>query len=357
MPFIESVSWRQGSELPGLELPGTPVDADFTPGEKSKDPTMRKILLIKTSSLGDVVHNLPVVTDIRRNFPNAVIDWVVEEAYLPLVQLHPGVHEAIPVAIRRWRRRPLKFATWTEMRKLRQTFRHDPYELVIDTQGLIKSALLAAAAQGRRHGFDAASAREPIAARFYDVCHHVARSQHAVVRNRELAARALGYRNGDTVDFGLRSGASPRDKASDCRIVLLHSTSRADKHWPEERWLELGNLIESAGGSVVLPWGSSSERLRSERIASSLRHAQIPGALSIQAVAALLAQCSGVAGLDTGLTHLAAAFGTPVAAIYCATDPGLTGVYGSSRAQNLGGPDHAPQAHQVFEMLQTCGAL
>ena len=318
---------------------------------------MRKILLIKTSSLGDVVHNFPAVSDIRRNFPDALIDWVVEEAYLPLVQLHPGVRRGIPVAIRRWRRRPLKVATWTEMRKLRQTFKHHYYDAVIDTQGLIKSALLAAAAQGRRHGFDASSAREPIAARFYDVCHHVARDQHAVFRNRDLVARALGYRTSEAVNYGLRSAESYTRVARESRIVLLHSTSRADKHWPEDQWTELGKLLEAAGAGVVLPWGSNSERLRSERIASSLRHAQIPEALSMPAVATLLEQCSGVAGLDTGLTHLAAALGTPVAAIYCATDPGLTGVYGAARAQNIGGPGQAPQARQVFEALQICGAM
>ena len=318
---------------------------------------MRKILLIKTSSLGDVVHNFPAVSDIRRNFPDAVIDWVVEEAYLPLVELHPGVRRGIPVAIRRWRRRPLKFATWTELGELRQTFKHDHYDAVIDTQGLIKSALLAAAAQGRRHGFDASSAREPIAARFYDVCHHVARGQHAVVRNCDLVARALGYRSGEAIEYGLRRGDSRRCESRACRIVLLHSTSRADKHWPEDQWTALGKLIEATGAHVVLPWGSSHERLRSERIASSLQHAQIPGALSMQAVASLLEQCRGVAGLDTGLTHLAAALGTPVAAIYCATDPGLTGVYGATQARNLGGPGRAPQARQVFEALQTCGAM
>lgn len=318
---------------------------------------MRKILLIKTSSLGDVVHNFPAVSDIRRNFPDAVIDWVVEEAYLPLVALHPGVRRGIPVAIRRWRRRALRLSTWTEMDKLRQKLRHDQYDTVIDTQGLIKSALLAAAAQGRRHGFDASSAREPLAARFYDVCHHVARAQHAVERNRDLSARALGYRSGGAIEYGLRGGTSQLRKTGECRIVLLHSTSRADKHWPEDQWTALGKLIEAAGAGVVLPWGSMNERLRSERVASSLQHAQIPGALSMQAVAALLEQCHGVAGLDTGLTHLAAALGRPVAAIYCATDPGLTGVYGASRARNLGAPGRAPQARQVFEALQTCGAM
>ncbi len=318
---------------------------------------MRKILLIKTSSLGDVVHNFPAVSEIRRHFPDAVIDWVVEEAYLPLVELHPGVRRGIPVAIRRWRRRPLKLATWTEMSGLRQLFKHEHYDTVIDTQGLIKSALLAAAAQGRRHGFDAASARESIAARFYDVCHHVARGQHAVIRNRDLSARALGYRNGETIDYGLRARKPLQNQNRDCRIVLLHSTSRTDKHWPESQWVDLGQQLEAAGARIILPWGTLGERQRSERIASALRDAQVPETLSLQAAAELLEGCSGVAGVDTGLTHLAAALGTPVAAIFCATDPRLTGIYGAQCTRNLGGPGRSPQSREVFAALQACGAM
>lgn len=318
---------------------------------------MRKILFVKTSSLGDVVHNFPAVSDIRRKYPDALIDWAVEEAYLPLVQLHPEVRRAIPVAIRRWRRRPLNLATWQEIGKLRQMFKHDQYDAVIDTQGLIKSALVATVAHGRRHGFDASSAREPMAARFYDVRHHIERALHAVARNRDLTGRALGYRIDEAVDYGLQSGGSVFTMDSDHRMVLLHSTSRADKHWPEEHWIELGRLLEAGGARIILPWGSAIERLRSERIASSLQHAHIPLALSLQAVATLLGQCAGVVGLDTGLTHLAAALGTPVAAIFCATDPALTGVYGAIRARNLGGPGRSPSVREVFDALQACGAM
>ncbi|MSQ53560.1 MAG: lipopolysaccharide heptosyltransferase I [Betaproteobacteria bacterium] len=318
---------------------------------------MRKILIIKTSSLGDVVHNFPVISDIRQYHPNASIDWLVEEAYLPLVSLHPGVRHAIPVALRRWRGRPLKKETWTEVGALRRWFKNEHYDTVIDTQGLLKSALLASAANGRRHGFDAASARERIASRFYDVRHHVARAQHAVVRNRELAAHALGYRIGEAVNYGMTGGASGERQNAGRAIVLLHSTSRAEKHWAEEHWIKLGQLIEAAGAEVLLPWGNAAERSRSERIATCLERASIPGALSMQAAANLLARCDGVAGLDTGLTHLAAALDTPVVAIYCATDPGLTGVYGARRAVNLGGLDRAPRATQVFEALLLCGAM
>src|SRR3990172_10587674 len=151
---------------------------------------MNKILIVKISSLGDIVHNLPAVSDVRRQFPHVSIDWVVEEAYAPLVRLHPAVHRAIPVAIRRWRRRLVTPVTWREIGQTWRALRSERYDAVVDTQGLVKSALLTAVASGRRHGFDAASAREPIAARFYDVVHPVARSEHAVVRNRTLMAAA-----------------------------------------------------------------------------------------------------------------------------------------------------------------------
>src|SRR2546422_6848893 len=151
---------------------------------------MKRILIVKTSSLGDVVHNLPVASDIRRHFPDAGIDWVVEEPYAPLVGLHSAVRRVIPVALRRWRRRPLGRSTWREIGEFRQLFRTVRYDAIIATQGLLKSALIARAAKGRHHGFDAGTAREPLAARFYDVTHHVPLSQHAVPRNRAQIGRA-----------------------------------------------------------------------------------------------------------------------------------------------------------------------
>lgn len=309
---------------------------------------MLKVLLVKTSSLGDVVHNLPVVTDIRARFPDACIDWAVEEAYAPLVRLHPAIRRVIPVAIRRWRSRPLGPSTWSELGALRGLFRAEGYDAIVDTQGLIKSALLARVARGRHHGFDAKSAREPLASRFYDVRHHVARDQHAVQRNRALVASALGYRADGPVLWGI----APGEPAPEAYAVLLHSTSRADKHWPEDRWVAFARDMENSGLRCVLPWGSEEERSRSARIASSLSNAQVPERMPLARMAALLGAATAVAGVDTGLTHLAAALGVPVAAIYCSTDPALTGVYGARRARNLGGPGFVPEVAQVSAALR-----
>jgi heptosyltransferase I len=315
---------------------------------------MPNILLIKTSSLGDVVHNLPVVSDIRARFPRASIDWVVEEAYRDIVGMHPGVRRAIPVALRRWRSNILAPAHWREFGHFRRALSGKRYDCVIDTQGLIKSALLAKAAIGIHHGYVSASAREPLAAKFYDVCHVVPRDLHAVTRNRRLAALALGYPMPATLDYGITvpAGAKPIEPPPYC--VLLHSSSRADKLWPEAAWERLGSELAGQGLACVLPWGDAAEHARSKRMARTLATATVPPALDILQVAGLLAGAMAVIGVDTGMTHLAAALGRPVVALYCGTRPGLTGVYASHGgcARNLGGPGMVPEVAEVLAALR-----
>ena len=318
---------------------------------------MKRILIVKTSSLGDVVHNLPVASDIRRNFPDARIDWVVEEPYAPLVRLHSAVRRAIPVAFRRWRQRLLGTLTWREIGEFRRLLRTERYDAIIDTQGLLKSALIARAAKGRLHGFDAGTAREPFAARFYDVKHHVARSQHAVSRNRALGAAALGYRVEDPIDYGIAIPESVTPPVQPY-AVLLHGSSRRDKLWAEAAWTQLGRALAARGLACVLPWGSDEERNRSERIAQGLdRRAEVPSLEPLDRLAAMLGKAVAVVGVDTGLTHLAAALGRPVAAIYCGTDPSLTGVYGAPRAKNLGGPGASPTPEEALQALEAVGAF
>ena len=315
---------------------------------------MPNILLIKTSSLGDVVHNLPLVSDVRARFPGARIDWVVEEAYRDIAGMHPGVHRVIPVALRRWRGNPFKGAHWREFGQFRRALAGMRYDCIIDTQGLIKSALLAQAASGTRHGYAGVSAREPLAAKFYDVTHVVPRDLHAVVRNRRLAALALGYELPAALDYGI--AAPPSDAGSMAPrpyCVLLHATSRADKLWPEPAWERLGAELARQGRASILPWGDAAERARSERIARALPSAVVPPAQGIPGMAGLLAGAQAVIGVDTGLTHLAAALGRPVVALYCGTHPGLTGVYAGqgARVRNLGDTGLVPEVDEVLTAL------
>jgi heptosyltransferase-1 len=321
-------------------------------GARSRDPPMTDILLVKTSSLGDVVHNLPVVSDILRHAPEARIDWVVEEAYAPLVRLHPGLRNAIPVAMRRWRRKLGSVATWQEMRALRAALAERAYDAVIDTQGLAKSALIVRRARGRKHGFSRSTVREPLAAMAYDDTHEVPRAQHAVERNRQLAAAALGYAIDGPPDYGLRvPDAAPTDLPNRY-CVLLHATSRADKLWPEPDWQALGARLAENGLACVLPWGSPDEEARSRRLASVIPGAVVPGAMPLDRLAALLGRAALVVGVDTGLAHLAVAAGAPTVAVFLGSDPSLTGVYGSPRAKNVGALGAKPSVEEVIAAVR-----
>ena len=311
---------------------------------------MRRILFVKTSSLGDVVHNCPAVSDVARAAPGAAIDWVVEEAFAEVAAMHALVRRAIPVAVRRWRGAWWQPRAWTEMGAFRRALREERYDLVIDTQGLLKSALLARMASGERHGMDAASAREPLAARLYDVRHAVPREQHAVERNRQLAAAALGSPLPAACDYGLRAEGPPPLALPAAYVVLLTMTSRADKLWPEAQWIELGRRLAARGLRCVLPWGSEGEKARAARVASGIGDALVPPRMRIGELARLMRGARGVAGVDTGLTHLAAALGVPAAGIYLSSEARLTGLHAGARVRNLDAPD-AAAVHAALEEL------
>jgi len=305
---------------------------------------MTTILFVKTSSLGDVVHNCPAVSDAARAFPGAAIDWVVEEPFAGIAAMHPAVRRVIPVAVRRWRSALWKPATWSEIGAWRRGLQRERYDAVVDTQSLLKSALITSLALGKRHGLDRASARELLAPLFYDVRHAVPRGQHAVERNRQLAALALGYSLSGPPDYGLRAPAS----AKSAYAVLLTMTSREDKLWPDERWIALAHELRMP---TMLPWGSDAERERAQRVAAAVGGTTMPRRLGLDELASLFVGAAAVVGLDTGLTHLAAALGKPTVGIYCGSDPVLTGLYGSPHAMNVGAPGRIPQVDEVLQLL------
>jgi heptosyltransferase-1 len=308
------------------------------------------VLLVKTSSLGDVIHNLPVASDLRARFPDVRIDWVVEEGFTDIPHLHPGVRRVIPVALRRWRRTLLNPATWREMLAFDDTLHAEMYDLVIDTQGLLKSALIARRANGRRCGYAASSAREPLAARFYDATFNVANTLHAVHRNRQLVAQATGYRLADALDYGISKDSNAAYTSA--QAILLTATSRDDKLWPEERWIELGRVLATRGIACRLPAGSSNERDRAERIARAIPDAETLPAMSLRELAGQLAKARLVVGVDTGLVHLAAALNRPTLALFCASDPALTGVLAGADAINLGDRNRPPSVFDVLNVAE-----
>jgi heptosyltransferase-1 len=333
----------------------------FAPGDKAvragvgaaKLLQMSDILFIKTSSLGDVIHHMPALTEARRQRPDARFFWVVEETYAPLVRLHPAVSGVIPVASRRWRERMLAPATWREIASFRRVLHERRYEAVIDTQGLFRSALIARLARGKRHGYDADSVRERAASRFYDVRHAVARDLHAVARNRLLTGRALGFAPAGPIDFGLARGRLAAD--GDSYGILLHATARPEKEWPEASWIALARILSARGSALVLPWGAAAEGARSRRIAAAVANAQVPERQPLDRMARLIAGAAFVVGVDTGLLHLAAALGVPLVAIFAGSEPGLTGPMGQGPIAVVGGSGETPSVADVEAAVEGLG--
>jgi heptosyltransferase-1 len=304
-------------------------------------------LLVKTSSLGDLIHALPAVSDMKAARPGLHLAWVVEESLVAIPRLHAGVDEVIPVALRRWRRSFWRSSARAEIYAFARRLRLRRYDAVIDAQGLFKSAVIALAARGQRHGLDFHSAREPLRP-FYHHTYRIGWDLHAVERNRTLVARALGYTPAAACDYGVAAPARTFDwLAPGDYAVLLHSTSGDYKLWPERDWIALAERLDADGLQCVLTWGNPREHARCERLAAQMRRAVVAPALDFGALAGLFAGARAVIGVDTGLTHLAAALGVPTVGIYCGTDPAATGIHGCARARNLGGIGGLPAVGEV----------
>jgi len=299
-----------------------------------------RVLLIKTSSLGDVVHTLPALTDAQRAIPGIQFDWVVEEGFAEIPAWHPAVAQVIPVAIRRWRKNLWQTLRSGEWRRFKARLRETRYDLVIDAQGLLKSAWLTRYVKAPVAGLDRDSAREPLASRVYDRRYAVPRDQHALERVRQLFAQALGYELPQGIgDYGLDRTqlATPGEEPY---LLFLHGTTWPSKHWPEAYWRELAERMSAFGWAIRLPWGNAEEKARAERIAEGIAGASVLPRLNLGGVAKVVAGARACVAVDTGLGHLAAALDVPSISLYGPTLPGRVGAYGRSQVHLCAsGPD------------------
>ncbi|SEQ91886.1 heptosyltransferase-1 [Amphritea atlantica] len=291
-----------------------------------------KVLIVKTSSMGDVIHTLPALTDAVNAIPGIRFDWVVEEGFAEIPRWHFAVDKVIPVAIRRWRKNLWKTFTSGEWKRYRTALSETDYDLVIDAQGLLKSAMLVTRySRGISCGYDKHSARESQAAWFYQRKINVSKDQHAVERTRQLFARALGYEVQGRGDFAIRKHFMPDQTTASDYLVFLHSTTRFDKHWPELYWLELIDKATAAGWKIKLPWGNPDEKARAERLARDSHAVEVLPKLNLAQVTQVLAGAAGCVSVDTGLSHMAAALDRPNVILFGPTDPGLVGGYGKDQ--------------------------
>lgn len=332
------------------------------------------ILLVKTSSLGDVIHNLPVINDILQfaNIPeNINIDWCVEKSFSDIVRLHSKIRNIREVNLRLWKKNIISLQTWQAFFSFKQQLQSEQYDYIIDTQGLLKSAMLSKLANGKKYSYDKTSIRESIAANFYDFNYFVDTQLHAVNRNRLLVANVLNYNNNpnfqntlNSPDYGIKiknnltkhqnqnlawlQNQNPQNKKI---ITFLTATSRNDKLWANENWVSLGNNFSQNGFFIVLPAASNAERQRAEQISQQIPNSILAPPLDLQTLAMLLNSSTATIGVDTGLTHLSVALEIPTIAIYTATNPQLTGVFGRGKFANVGDIGQIPTPTEILQIF------
>jgi heptosyltransferase I len=307
-----------------------------------------RILIVKTSSMGDVVHALPLAADLSTRLPAAQVDWLVEESFAAIPAMSRHVRRVHRVALRRWRKSPFQAATWREIADAKRALRSERYDWVLDAQGLLKSAWMARWAHAPIAGLSSDAARERIAAALYQRRITVPRALHAVERCRRIGAGAFGYALDEPPRFDLAVAAAESRPAGP-HAALLANASRAAKLWPDESWIGVERWLAERGLASVLFWGTPEEEARVRRLAAAMQRATVAPRSSIETIAATLAQAQVVIGLDTGLTHLSAALGRPTVAIYCDYDPALAGVVGDGPVKSLGGIANPPSKEAVVE--------
>jgi heptosyltransferase-1 len=333
-----------------------------------------KVLVVKMSSMGDVVHAQPVVSDLLAHAPHARIDWVAEAPFAGIPAMNPGVASVIPIAWRAWRRTLREPATRAALRGFRERLQATHYDWIVDCQGLLKSAAVARLARGEhRAGPSWSSAREPLASLAYDRPAVVPWSLHVVARNRAIAAQALGYRIDGPARFGLRVPALVADWLPDGppTAVLIPGASRPEKLWPEAHWVAVGRLLAGRGLRLAWLWGSPEERARVQRLAAAcggvmdasgvgadVRNGApsptsvIPPFVSVADAASLVAGARLVVGLDTGFTHLAGALGRPTVGIFCDFDATQCAVSGDGPCESFGGVGVVPPVADVASAIE-----
>ncbi|MGH1470513.1 MAG: lipopolysaccharide heptosyltransferase I [Cellvibrionaceae bacterium] len=291
-----------------------------------------RVLILKTSSMGDVIHALPALTDAKKHKPSIVFDWVVEESFQEIPSWHPAVNDVIPVAIRRWRKSIVQTIGSNEWRQFKTQLRKHHYDLVIDCQGLLKSAWLGRVIKAPVAGYDKQSVREPVASWFYQKKYQVNVDLHAVERIRHLFSQALGYelpiKKGD---YGIDKQCFYGASVESANVVFLHATTREDKLYPEEHWRSLARKLIADGYRIRLPWGEEHEKERALRIAENIEGVEVLPRLNLHGVACVLAQASAIVAVDTGLGHLSAALNIPTLSLYGSTNPDLVGAYGENQ--------------------------
>lgn len=298
-----------------------------------------KILVVRLSSLGDILHLFPAISDLRRHYPNAEIHWLVEPAFAEVVSWHESVDRVITVPLRSYKKVWWKIPML--LSKLRRQLQAAHYDFVLDAQGLLKSAVLSRLAGVSVYGFDEESAREPLAARLYDRTASVQGGLNVIEKNRQLVKGLFAADIAKPADFGIRKFREDRrnsklsEKLTEITglpyIVILHGTTWNSKYWPEDAWSELIRKLTHNGLRCLVPWGNEVEFERAVRLQTAGgEQAMVLPKLSLTELMDVLLHAQAFVSVESGIGHLAAAFDLPGVMLHGPTDPEYSGILGKA---------------------------
>ena len=327
---------------------------------------MKKLLLIKTSSMGDLIHTFPALTDLSRNCQGEYeITWVVEESFVDIAKMHPMTKEVIVFGSRRWKKNIFKRETWQEFNTFKKQLRSEKWDLIVDCQGLFKSAMITklAAQKGKipTYSYSKASIRDPFAARFYDHGYSVEKGLTAIERNRQLFGKIFNYTPAPLADFGIQHWNEISELTPEHPFAaLIHGTSAENKEWPEEKWVEIGHWLSEKGLISILFWGNAREHERAIRMAEQIPNAIVMPRVSIQEAGLILSKASLIIAVDTGFAHLANTQDRPVIGLFLGSHANYAGVIPTEQnphAVNLGGKGENPEVSEVIQTIESFDIL
>ena len=323
---------------------------------------MKKLLLIKTSSMGDLIHTFPALTDLSRHRPNEYhLTWVVEESFADIARMHPMTRDLIIFGSRRWKKNLFKRETWQDFGRFKTALQAEKWDLIVDCQGLFKSAMITkmAAQKGTipTYSYTKESIRDPFAARFYQHGFSVQKGLTAIERNRQLLAQIFNYTPKPLADFGIDHWTERSPLTPDRPFVaLIHGTSAENKEWPETKWIEVGQYLIRRGLISILFWGNEREKARAERIAEQVPEAIVMPRVSLQEAGFILSKASLIIAVDTGFAHLANTQDRPIIGLFLGSDSHYAGVIPTQQnpyARNLGGKGQNPEVSEVIKVIES----
>ena len=297
-----------------------------------------RVLIIKLTSMGDLMHAFPALTDAVKHIPDISFDWVVDESFAEVPKWHASVNKVIPTAHRRWKKNLYQAYKNGGFSQFYHQLNASDYDVVIDLQSNLKSAFVSWLRKGDVHGYDKNTCREKPAHWAYQYHYTISLRQHAIERQRALFSKIFNYASPEPLqnfecDYGvdLNAHGLPSFALPKKYVVCVHNASWPTKLWPLPAWRELITHIAAQGFSILLPCGSDNEYQRAQEIADGFPDTMALPKMNLNEMAAIMSNAQAAVCSDTGLAHMAAVASIPAITLYAVTDTLLIGTAGKNQ--------------------------